>query len=104
MRTKKELSKVRKRDIERQLETERMKNALLDNAQLPKCKSIACAMCEHAVYGKTDNRVFILGCGASLECRDFKRIRNGRDLSEVADMSEVAKAILAENAKAPVSE
>ena len=63
-------------DLERELNTLRyhkMHSALVDKADLPKCKSIACAKCDHAVYLNVPGPGYMLmGCGKDLNCEDFK--------------------------------
>ena len=63
-------------DLEKEVQTLRyhkMRSALIDKSALPKCKSVACAKCDHAVYLNVPGHGYMLmGCGKDLDCEDFK--------------------------------
>lgn len=60
-------------ELEAALAHERSRSALMDAADLPKCKSIACYNCKNVVYVDIPEtgEVFFLGCGKDHECKDF---------------------------------
>lgn len=66
-------------ELEKQLASERHHNrrsALVDNADLPKCKSLACYKCEHIVTAVSPGgAVYLLGCGKDLSCDDLETIQ-----------------------------
>lgn len=63
------------RKLELELETERhrtRRSALVEAAGLPKCESMACINCVHAVFQRSPmGAVFLLGCGKNRKCKDF---------------------------------
>lgn len=56
-----------------------MINSVINSNSLPKCKSMACAGCENAVFY---NDVFgwsLIGCGVENKCADYKPVSPDRE-------------------------
>lgn len=50
-------------------------HAVASSKNLPKCESIACAGCVHAVFMTTwGGQTHLIGCGKSTSCKDYKPI------------------------------
>lgn len=81
MRRKKEIELLRTQleSARKALSAEETKNAYIDASPLPKCKSLACVNCEHIVYFKAYERIFVIGCGKDLKCQDFKLTTTSRE-------------------------
>lgn len=75
-------AKLRERikELEEQLIMEKhhtRRGALVDKADLPKCKSLACYKCEHIVTAVSPHgSLFLLGCGKDLDCESFAAIQD----------------------------
>lgn len=54
-------------------------SALIESAALPKCESLACVNCQHIVYQRHQNHLFVLGCGKGLKCPDFAPAQRGAE-------------------------
>lgn len=49
------------------------RTALLDKNPLPKCESLACVSCAHAVFQMTPTGGWVLmGCGKDRQCKDYQ--------------------------------
>ena len=76
--TRKELDDLREenRKLKEQLAEEQEKtrrSAVIDNAALPRCKSIACSGCKHVVVRYTTwGGWYVLGCGKNNPCEDYE--------------------------------
>ena len=47
-------------------------SALMDAEPLPKCESLACVSCAHAVYKRDDlGCIHLIGCGRERKCPDY---------------------------------
>lgn len=56
------------------------RSALVEKADLPPCKSLACYNCQHVVYMPgVKGGVYLLGCGKDLDCLNFEQ----KDVSKV---------------------
>lgn len=71
--------KLKKRiaELEAQLKELRhhtLRSALVEKADLPKCKSPACYSCKHIVYvlNPTGGGLYLIGCGKALACSGFQ--------------------------------
>lgn len=55
------------------LEHDRRRSALIQTADLPKCKSVACYNCKYCsfIYNPGNGALYLLGCGRDLKCKDF---------------------------------
>lgn len=65
-------------ELERKERIEKINSVINSNA-LPKCKSMACAGCENAVFY---NDVFgwsLIGCGFKNKCADYKPVSPDRE-------------------------
>ena len=50
----------------------KMKSALMDANPLPKCESLACVSCIHAVYQRDQfGGIHLIGCGRERKCSDY---------------------------------
>lgn len=48
------------------------RSALMNAEPLPKCESLACVSCAHAVYKRDDlGCVHLIGCGRERKCPDY---------------------------------
>lgn len=66
---KEEISRLRD-----QLRQKAERSAVINAANLPPCKSLACINCKHIVIHKTTGGwSYLLGCGKDIECPDFKQ-------------------------------
>ena len=54
-------------------------SALIESAALPKCESLACVNCQHIIYQRHQNHLFVLGCGKDLKCPDFAPVQRGAE-------------------------
>ena len=56
-----------------ELEHHERRSALVEKANLPKCKSVACYNCEHCtfLYNPSNGALYLLGCGLGLSCNEF---------------------------------
>ncbi len=79
--TKKAL-RARIRELERQLEAEHKASAIIDGSGLPKCESLACVNCEHIVFHKGFNQMFVVGCGKGVKCPDFQRVNRSEETQQ----------------------
>lgn len=61
-------------------------SALIESTCLPKCESLACVNCQHIVYQRYQNRLFVLGCGKGLKCPDF--VPAQRDVEDQQSLQE----------------
>lgn len=67
-----EISELRE-ELSREKEKTR-RSAFIDDAKLPKCKSLACADCKHVVVRRTCNGgLFVLGCGKHNPCGEYEK-------------------------------
>lgn len=60
--------------LEKELAHHKKRTALMDAADLPKCKSVACYNCKHCawLYNPGSTAIYLLGCGKDLKCKDFE--------------------------------
>lgn len=76
MRQSKKQLLQRIQELEKELRNEKFhskRSALVDKANLPKCKSLACAGCRHIIYQHVPGLgTILLGCGKDLACPDFE--------------------------------
>lgn len=58
----------------RELRHHTLRSALVDAADLPPCKSMACYNCKHIVFMEhpTMGSLYLLGCGKELSCDGFE--------------------------------
>lgn len=63
------------REIEvltKQLDYYKRRSALMNAEPLPKCESLACVSCAHAVYERDDlGCIHLIGCGRERKCPDY---------------------------------
>lgn len=74
-KTRKQLKK-RILDLEKELKVAKhhnLRSALVEKADLPKCKSVACYNCKYVtfLYHPENGAMYLLGCGKDLTCNDF---------------------------------
>lgn len=75
---RKEIERLREenRDLREQLSQEQEKSrrsAVIDDADLPKCRSAACAGCKYVIARYTTwGGWYILGCGKDNLCKDYE--------------------------------
>lgn len=69
--------------LERELSEMQTISAFIDNAPLPKCRNFSCVGCEHIIYRRYRNRLFVLGCGKSLECPDFQQAERSAETQQL---------------------
>lgn len=74
--TKKEMA-CRIESLQRQLRELRhhtLRSALVDAADLPPCKSLACWNCQYITFitNPENGAIFLLGCGRGLHCGGFE--------------------------------
>lgn len=90
MRQSKRFLKQRISELEQELEKQMYHNrrsALVEKANLPKCKSVACAGCDHIVYQNVHGLGYILlGCGKDLVCPDFKEREDKIPINELVQL------------------
>lgn len=76
--TRKELEDLQEenRKLKEQLSEEQertRRSAVIDNAAIPQCKSIACSGCKYVVARYTNwGGWYILGCGKDNPCKDYE--------------------------------
>lgn len=70
--------------VKTELEHYKAKASMLGANPLPKCESMACAACIHAVYQRDElGGVHLIGCGKERKCPDFKAIERFTDSERV---------------------
>nr|DAK88421.1 MAG TPA: Micro-tubular organizer [Caudoviricetes sp.] len=75
---RKELERLREenRDLKEQLSLEQEKTrraALISDAALPQCPSLACSGCKHVVVRYTTwGGWYVIGCGKDNPCKDYE--------------------------------
>ena len=59
--------------LKREIAHHRQRTALVEAADLPKCKSVACYNCRYCawLYNPGTGSIYLLGCGKDLKCADF---------------------------------
>jgi len=59
--------------LQKEVAHHRLRSALVDKADLPKCKSVACYNCKYCtfLYNPSTSALYLLGCGKDLTCKDF---------------------------------
>lgn len=92
------LLKERIKELEKQLRFEQHHTrltALIEKANLPKCKSPACYSCKHIAYvlHPGNGGLYLIGCGKDLNCPDFQ------PRQETAERAETLKETLYSMAK-----
>lgn len=59
-------------ELTRERDHYKRRSALMDAEPLPKCESLACVTCIHAVYKRDKfNGIHLLGCGIERKCPDY---------------------------------
>ena len=58
--------------LKKQRDYYKRRSALMNAEPLPKCESLACVSCAHAVYKRDDlGCIHLIGCGRERKCSDY---------------------------------